>query len=195
MHAKRLEAFSDGVFAIIITIMVLELKAPHGAEMRDLLLLWPVFLCYLLSFVYVGIYWNYHHHMFHLVRSVNGSVLWANLNLLFWLSLLPFATAWMGENHFASMPMAVYCFDLLMCAGSSFLLTLSIFRHEGPGSALQAAIGQTRKGKISLISSAAAIPLALVGYPLVSGLLVATVAGMWLLPERRIERAIRYPEV
>jgi len=190
MNTNRLEAFSDGVIAIIITIMVLEFKVPHGAELQDLLPLWPVFLSYLLSFVYVGIYWNNHHHMFHLVRSVNGSVLWANLNLLFWLSLLPFTTAWMGENHFAPMPMAVYCFDLLMCAVSSFLLTLAIFRHEGPASELQEVMGQSRKGTLSLAGSAAAIPLALTGYPVLAGLLVVLVAGMWLLPDRRIEQAV-----
>lgn len=190
MNTNRLEAFSDGVIAIIITIMVLEFKVPHGAELQDLLPLWPVFLSYLLSFVYVGIYWNNHHHRFHLVRSVNGSVLWANLNLLFWLSLLPFTTAWMGENHFAPMPMAVYCFDLLMCAVSSFLLTLAIFRHEGPTSALKEIVGQSRKGTLSLAGSAAAIPLALTGYPVLAGLLVVGVAGMWLLPDRRIEQAV-----
>ena len=193
MNTNRLEAFSDGVIAIIITIMVLEFKVPHGVELQDLLPLWPVFLSYLLSFVYVGIYWNNHHHLFHLVRSVNGSVLWANLNLLFWLSLIPFTTAWMGENHFSPKPMALYCFVLLMCGVASFVLTRAIFRHEGPDSELQAALGQSGKGKISLIGSALAIPLALVGYPVLSGLLVAVVAAMWLVPERRIERAIGQP--
>jgi len=194
MNTNRLEAFSDGVIAIIITIMVLEFKVPHGAQWQDLMPLWPVFISYVLSFVYVGIYWNNHHHLFHLVQSINGRVLWANLNFLFWLSLLPFTTGWMGENHFAPTPMALYCFDLLMCAVSSFLLTRAIFRHEGPGSALKAALGDSGKGKISLISSALAVPLALVGYPVLSGLLVTAVAAMWLVPERRIERAIEHHE-
>ncbi len=190
MNTTRLEAFSDAVFAIILTIMVLEFKVPHGAEFEDLLPLWPVFISYVLSFVYVGIYWNNHHHLFHMAKSVNGAVLWANLAMLFWLSLLPFATAWMGENHFAAIPMAVYCFVLWMCAVTSFILVNAIFRHEGPGSDLHQTVGDTRKLKASVTLSTLSMPAALLGYPLVAGLMVITVAGIWLMPDPRIEKAV-----
>jgi uncharacterized membrane protein len=190
MNTARLEAFSDGVFAIIITIMVLEFKVPHGAEWADLLPLWPVFISYLLSFVYVGIYWNNHHHIFHMAQSVNGSVLWANLGVLFWLSLLPFATAWMGENHFSSIPLAVYCFVLWMCAVSSNFLVNAIFRHEGPDSELKQTVGDMRMFQATLVMSTLSIPAALLLHPTVAGLMVASVAGIWFLPDRRIEKAI-----
>jgi len=190
MNTIRLEAFSDAVFAIILTIMVLEFKVPHGAELADLLPLWPVFISYVLSFVYVGIYWNNHHHLFHMTKSVNGAVLWSNLLMLFWLSLLPFATAWMGENHFAAIPLAVYCFDLWMCAVTSFILVNAIFRHEGPDSDLKQTVGDMRKFQASLLLSTLSMPAALLFHPLVAGLMVASVAGIWFLPDPRIEKAV-----
>ena len=190
MNTTRLEAFSDAVFAIILTIMVLEFKVPHGDELADLLPLWPVFISYVLSFVYVGIYWNNHHHIFHMVQSVNGSVLWANLGVLFWLSLLPFSTAWMGENHFAAIPMAVYCFVLWMCAVSTHFLVKAIFRHEGLDSALQQTVGDMRKNQASLVLTTLSMPAALLLHPLVAGLMVASVAGIWFWPDSRIEKAV-----
>ncbi len=190
MGKGRLEAFSDGVIAIIITIMVLEFKVPHGAQLADLLPLWPVFLSYVLSFVNVGIYWNNHHHLLHALKKVNGAVLWANLNLLFWLSLMPFATAWMGENHFASMPVVVYCLDLCLCALAYTVLQAQIIKLEGTGSDLHQAIGSDRKGKISLASYVLAIALALLGLPSVAGLLVGVVSCIWFIPDRRIEKKL-----
>jgi uncharacterized membrane protein len=190
MNRNRLEAFSDGVIAIIITIMVLEFKVPHGETLADLLPLWPVFLSYVLSFVYVGIYWNNHHHLLHAVKKINGSVLWANLNLLFWLSLMPFATAWMGENHFAAMPVAVYCIDLLMCALAFTMLQYFIIKHEGPDSVLRHAVGADLKGKVSVASYVLAITLALLGYPAWSGVLVGLVACIWFVPDTRIEKVL-----
>jgi uncharacterized membrane protein len=190
MNKNRLEAFSDGVIAIIITIMVLEFKVPHGDTLADLLPLWPVFLSYVLSFVYVGIYWNNHHHLLHAVKKISGSMLWANLNLLFWLSLMPFTTAWMGENHFAATPVVVYCIDLLMCAVSFNLLQNCIIRHEGPDSVLRSAVGSDLKGKVSVASYVLAIPLALLGYPAWSGVLVGLVACIWLVPDSRIEKVL-----
>ncbi len=190
MGKGRLEAFSDGVIAIIITIMVLEFKVPHGEQLSDLLPLWPVFLSYVLSFVNVGIYWNNHHHLMHAVKKVNGAVLWANLNLLFWLSLMPFATAWMGENHFASMPMVVYCLDLCMCGVAYTALQSKIIKLEGAQSALHQAIGRDLKGKVSLASYVLAIPLALFGLPWLSGLLVGAVACIWFIPDSRIEKKL-----
>jgi uncharacterized membrane protein len=190
MNKNRLEAFSDGVIAIIITIMVLEFKVPHGESLADLLPLWPVFLSYVLSFVNVGIYWNNHHHLLHTVKAVNGGVLWANLNLLFWLSLMPFATAWMGENHFASIPVVVYCIDLCLCAVAYTILQRTIIRFQGSQSVLHQAVGADLKGKISLASYVLAIPLALWGLPWVSGLLVGAVACMWLIPDSRIEKKL-----
>jgi uncharacterized membrane protein len=195
VKTNRLEAFSDGVFAIIITIMVLEFKVPHGAAFQDLQPLWPVLVSYVLSFIYVGIYWNNHHHIFHLAKSVNGAVLWANMNVLFWLSLLPFVTAWMGENHFAAIPMAVYCFDLLMCAVASFILLQAIYSHEGPDSALQQALGDTRKFKLSLALSVLSVPVAFAGFTAAAGVLVTSVAALWVMPERRIEKALSHPDV
>ncbi len=196
MEKNRLEAFSDGVLAIIITIMVLELKVPHAieqvphlAELADLKPLVPVFLSYVLSFIYVGIYWNNHHHMFQSTKHVTGGILWANLHLLFWLSLFPFTTAWVGENHLAASPTAVYGLVLLMAAIAYYLLQRAIIAQQGPNSVLAAAIGQDRKGKLSPLCYLAAIPLAFVSPWLASGLYVF-VALMWLVPDRRIERAL-----
>jgi uncharacterized membrane protein len=189
MSPTRLEAFSDGVLAIIITIMVLELRVPHGTEWRSLAPLWPVFLCYLLSFVYLGIYWNNHHHMLHVTRRVNGGILWANLHLLFWLSLVPFTTAWMGENHFAAVPTAAYGVVLLAAAIAYVILQRTIIRSQGPQSVLAAAVGRDRKGKISPIFYILAIPAAFVNTA-ISGALYVTVALIWLLPDKRIERVV-----
>jgi uncharacterized membrane protein len=195
MNKNRLEAFSDGVIAIIITIMVLEFKVPHGGQLADLLPLWPVFLSYVLSFVNVGIYWNNHHHLMHAVKNVNGAILWANLNLLFWLSLMPFATAWMGENHFAATPVVVYCVDLCMCAMAYTLLQAQIIQLEGAQSVLHQAVGSDLKGKISLASYVLAIPLALFGLPWLAGLLVGAVACIWFIPDRRIEKRLRQTDL
>jgi uncharacterized membrane protein len=189
MNKTRLEAFSDGVIAIIITIMVLEMKVPHGAEFADLAKLLPVFLSYVLSFVNVGIYWNNHHHLLHTVKHVSGGILWANLHLLFWLSLMPFATGWMGENHFAALPVALYAFDLMMCAIAYVLLQLRIIAVHGHESTLAHALGRDRKGKISLACYVLAIPLAFF-VPLAAGGLMVLVALMWLIPDRRIEKVI-----
>jgi uncharacterized membrane protein len=188
MNKSRLEAFSDGVIAIIIiTIMVLEFKVPHGGQWDDLLPLWPVFLSYVLSFANVGIYWSNHHHLLHTVKRVNGPILLANLNLLFWLSLMPFATAWVGENHFAAIPMALYAVDLCLCAISYTVLQLQIIKTHGTESLISQAVGNDTKGKVSLASYVAAVPLALLGWPLLSGLLILAVACMWLIPDQRIE--------
>ena len=190
MGKGRLEAFSDGVIAIIITIMVLEMKVPHGASMAELQALWPVFLSYVLSFVNVGIYWNNHHHLLHTVQRVTGSLLWANLHLLFWLSLMPFATGWMGENHFASLPVALYAFDLMMCAIAFTALQYCIIATHGRSdSALAHAIGGDRKSKFSLACYVLAIPLAFV-HAALAGALYVGVALIWFLPDRRIEKVI-----
>ena len=189
MGKNRLEAFSDGVLAIVITIMVLELKVPHGASVADLQPLWPVFLSYVLSFIYVGIYWNNHHHMFHVVHKISGGVLWANLYLLFWLSLIPFVTGWMGENHFAPAPTALYGVVLLMAAIAYLNLQRTILAIEGPEHTLAAAIGKDVKGKISPLIYAAAIGLAFVSQWIACALYVL-VATMWLVPDRRIERLV-----
>lgn len=189
MNKTRLEAFSDGVLAIIITIMVLELKVPHGETLGALLPLLPVFFSYVLSFAYVGIYWNNHHHMLHTVRHVSGGVLWANLNLLFWLSLLPFVTGWMGENHFAPLPAALYGGVLLMAAIAYWILARAIIAAEGPDSLLARAIGSDFKGNISVVMYAVAIPLAFVSQWIAQALYVA-VALMWIVPDRRIERTL-----
>ncbi|HTL76792.1 MAG TPA: TMEM175 family protein [Casimicrobiaceae bacterium] len=189
MNKGRLEAFSDGVIAVIITIMVLELKAPHGDGVPALTPLVPVFLSYVLSFVYVGIYWNNHHHMLHVTAKVTGGVLWANLHLLFWLSLFPFTTAWMSENHFASAPSAVYGFVLLMAAIAYWLLQQCIIAVQGSDSLLHRAIGSDWKGKLSPVLYLAAIPLAFVSHWIAQAIYVA-VALIWLVPDRRIERAL-----
>jgi uncharacterized membrane protein len=189
MPKGRLEAFSDGVLAIIITIMVLELKVPQGADLSALRPLLPVILSYVLSFVYLGIYWNNHHHMLQATKHVTGLILWANLHLLFWLSLFPFVTGWMGENHFAPVPTAVYGGVLLLAGVAYTLLLRAILRSEGPESLLATAIGADFKGKVSLLCYAIAIPLAFVSSWIANGLYVA-VASIWLIPDRRIERLI-----
>jgi uncharacterized membrane protein len=187
MGATRLEAFSDGVLAIIITIMVLELKVPHEASWDALQSLAPVLLSYILSFVYVGIYWNNHHHLLHACKQVNGRILWANLHLLFWLSLLPFVTGWMGENHFAPLPSALYGVVLLAAALAYWLLQQSIVRAQGERSALRSALGRDWKGKISPLLYLAAIASTFFALWLAQVIYVA-VALMWLVPDRRIER-------
>ncbi len=186
MGKHRLEAFSDGVLAILITIMVLELKVPHGIELAALAPLIPVFLTYVLSFVYLGIYWNNHHHMLHLCSRVTGSILWANLALLFWLSLVPFATGWMGENHFSAWPTALYGVVLLMAALSYTVLQSMIIRAEGPASLLARAVRADWKGKLSLALYAVAIILAL-RFGWLSLVIYIVVALIWLIPDRRIE--------
>ena len=189
MGKTRLEAFSDGVLAIIITIMVLEMKVPHGEELTTLEPLVPVFLSYVLSFVYVGIYWNNHHHMLHAVHRVNGAVLWANLHLLFWLSLIPFVTGWMGENHFAPRPVALYGVVLLMAGIAYFILSQALIRLHGQDSPLAVAVGKDRKGRASLVIYVAAVLLSFVSHWVALGLYVL-VAVMWLLPDRRIEKVL-----
>jgi uncharacterized membrane protein len=190
MGKERLAAFSDGVVAIIITIMVLELRPPHGTSLAALEPLLPVFLSYVLSFIYVGIYWNNHHHMLQLARTVTGPILWANLHLLFWLSMVPFATAWMGENRPSTGPVAVYGVVLIMNAiGYTLLMTLMI-RHEGADSALARAMGRDIKGKVSLVMYALAIGLAFV-QPVVSLALYVLVAMIWFIPDRRVERTLK----
>jgi uncharacterized membrane protein len=189
MNKGRLEAFSDGVIAIIITIMVLELKVPHGDSLSALLPLWPVFLSYTLSFVNLGIYWNNHHHMLHATRQISGNVLWANLHLLFWLSLVPFVTGWMGENEFAPIPTAVYGAVLLMAAIAYWILLQTILRAEGPDSLLRTAVGSDWKGKLSPILYVIAIPLAFL-HEAIAGALYVAVALIWLIPDRRIERLL-----
>jgi uncharacterized membrane protein len=189
MTKTRLEAFSDAVIAILITIMVLELKVPHGAELSALKPLIPVFLSYVLSFIYLGIYWNNHHHLFQAVEHIKGGALWANSHLLFWLSLIPFATAWMGENHFAPTPVAMYGFVLFMCAVAYSILVHVLISHHGRESALAIAIGTDRKGNVSLLGYAAAIALASL-YPWLACALYVAVAILWLVPDRRIEKKI-----
>lgn len=192
MHKGRVEAFSDGVIAILITIMVLELKVPHGAELSALRPLVPIFLSYLLSFIYIGIYWNNHHHLFQAVRQVHGSALWANAHLLFWLSLVPFATSWMGENHFAGMPVALYG-GVLLCAGIAYyILSQTLIKHHGKDSALALAVGNDFKGKISVVIYAVAIAASHFDARIALALYVA-VAIMWLVPDPRIEKALAPP--
>ena len=189
MKTSRLEAFSDGVLAIIITIMVLELKAPHGDAMSDLAPLLPAFMSYVLSFLYIGIYWNNHHHMLQTTESVSGGILWANLHLLFWLSLFPVSTAWMGENHFASLPTALYGAILLMAAIAYWMLQRTLISAQGDESLLARAVGRDMKGKSSPLIYLVSIPLAFVS-PWISLFLYLFVALMWLVPDRRIERAM-----
>jgi len=190
MTKSRMEAFSDGVIAVIITILVLELKVPHGESVEALAPVLPVFLCYVLSFIYVGIYWNNHHHMLHAMRRVTGPVLWANLHLLFWLSLVPFTTAWMGENHFAAAPSALYGAVLLLAAIAYWILQQMIIASEGPDSLLGKAIGRRDwKGKLSPVLYAIAIPLAFWS-PLLAQSIYVLVALTWLVPDRRIENAV-----
>ena len=193
MKTTRLEAFSDGVLAIIITIMVLELKVPHAVELAALKPVLPVLLSYVLSFIYLGIYWNNHHHLFQATEEVSGGILWANLHLLFWLSLFPFTTAWMGENHLAAIPTAVYGFVLLMAAIAYYILQRTIIAREGRDSLLAQAIGKDRKGKLSPLLYLAAIPLAFVSSWIAAGLYVF-VALLWFIPDPRIEREIEKRE-
>jgi uncharacterized membrane protein len=189
MNKNRIEAFSDGVLAIIITIMILEIKAPERATLASLLPLISVFFSYVLSFIYVGIYWNNHHHMFQAVKKIDGSVLWYNILLLFWLSLIPFATSWIGNQNFDTIPMACYGFILLMCAISYTLLQNKIIKLEGKESVLYQAINKDKKGKISLACYISAIPLAFIS-PIISGILYVLVALMWIVPDKRIENQI-----
>jgi uncharacterized membrane protein len=189
MTRTRLEAFSDGVIAIIITIMVLELRPPHGTGLADLWPLWPKGLSYLLSFVIVGIWWNNHHHLFHAVQKVDGTVLWANVHLLFWLSLFPFATAWMGEHEAAAVPVAVYATVLLLAAVAYFLLTRALLRLHGEDSHLARALGADWKGKASTLAYAVSIPLAFVSRWAALAI-IAAVAVVWWVPDRRIERIL-----
>jgi uncharacterized membrane protein len=189
MGTNRLEAFSDGVIAIIITIMVLELKVPHGESIDALAPLVPVFLSYVLSFIYVGIYWNNHHHMLHMCKKVTGPMLWANLHLLFWLSMFPFATGWMGENHFAATPSALYGAVLLMAAIAFWVLQKLIIASQGRDSLLKKAIGGDWKGKMSPVICGLAIPIAFWSQWISLGLYVL-VALVWLVPDRRIERVL-----
>jgi len=190
MGKNRLEAFSDGVIAIIITIMVLEMKVPHGEGIETLVPVIPVFLSYVLSFVYLGIYWNNHHHMLHATQRVTGAMLWANLHLLFWLSLIPFATGWMGENHFAAAPSALYGAVLLMAGIAYLILQQLIIASQGPNSIIKKAVGGDWKGKLSAVLYAAAILLAF-WWRWVSLGLYVVVALLWLIPDRRIERVLR----
>jgi uncharacterized membrane protein len=189
MSKSRMEAFSDAVFAIIMTIMVLELKVPHGIELASLRALFPVFLSYVLSFIYLGIYWNNHHHMLSVTHQVSGGTLWANLHLLFWLSLIPFASGWMGENQFASVPTALYGVILLLAACAYLLLQREILVREGPASMLAAAVGKDWKGRVSPLLYALGIALAFLR-PWIAGAVYGSVALMWLVPDRRIERKV-----
>jgi len=191
MGKGRIEAFSDGVLAIIITIMVLEMKTPPNASLGALRPLTAVFLSYALSFLYVGIYWSNHHHLLYVTHRVGGAIMWANLHLLFWLSLVPFVTRWMGESHFAPVPTMLYGVVLLLAALAYWVLESAILRKEGAGSTLAAAIGSERKAKVSLVLNAAAIPLAFVR-PWIAGVLYAVVVMLWLVPDRRIERAVTH---
>jgi uncharacterized membrane protein len=193
MQKNRLEAFSDGVLAIIITIMVLELKVPHESELSALKPIVPVFLSYVLSFVYVGIYWNNHHHMLHSIHRVSGGILWANLHLLFWLSLFPAATAWVGENHFSTTPTAVYGVVLLMAAIAYYILERAIIAREGRDSLLAKAVGRDWKGKLSPVLYLAAIGLSFVAPWIAHGIYVC-VALIWFIPDRRIERVLEKGE-
>jgi uncharacterized membrane protein len=192
MNKTRLEAFSDGVFAILITILVLELKIPHGDDLAALRPLLPVFLTYVLSFIYLGIYWNNHHHMLQATRHVSGKVLWANLHLLFWLSLVPFTTGWMGENHFSSLPTAVYGV-VLICSAIAYtiLQTTLVAHHKGENAELSLAVGRDLKGKVSIVLYAVAIPLAFVNEWIADGIYIL-VAAVWLVPDRRIESQINH---
>jgi uncharacterized membrane protein len=189
MDKNRLEAFSDGVIAIIITIMVLELKVPESPKLEALIARWPLFFCYILSYIYIGIYWNNHHHMLKATERVNGAILWANLHLLFWLSLFPFVTRWMGEDHFGKAPTSIYGVVLLLAALAYTILQNTIIKEHGRHSVLAAAVGKDRKGKLSVILYIAAIPLAFLK-PWIAGVIYVAVALIWLIPDRRIERLI-----
>ncbi|MGA9638323.1 TMEM175 family protein [Flavobacterium sp.] len=189
MNKNRIEAFSDGVLAIIITIMIIEIRAPHESSFEALEPLIPVFLSYILSFTYVGIYWNNHHHMFQSIKSVNGAVLWLNMHLLFWLSLIPFVTSWIGEQHFSAVPMSIYGFVLMMSAIAYFTLQNKLIHLQGKESILKNAIKDDKKGKISLLFYFLAIPLAFIS-PWISGMFYIAVAVLWIVPDKRIENLI-----
>jgi uncharacterized membrane protein len=189
MNKERILAFSDGVLAIIITIMVLELKIPHGDKLEDLKPLIPIVVSYILSFVHIGIYWNNHHHMMYAVKKVNGVILWANLHLLFWLSLLPFVTGWMGENYFTTIPVALYGLDLFMSSIAYFILSQCLLKYEGKSSVLAAAVGNDFKGKISSILYVLAIVLAFINAWISLGI-YTLVAMIWVIPDKRIEKVI-----
>ena len=189
MGTQRLEAFSDGVLAIIITVMLLEIKVPHGDQLKDLAELTPTLLSYILSFVYIGIYWNNHHHMMHTVNKINGSIMWANMHLLFWLSLVPFATGWMGENHFSKWPMMLYGFCLLMSSIAYFILAQLLIKLHGKNSVIGKAIGRDKKGIISTTLYIVGIAIAFVS-PWLSLLMYSVVAIIWFIPDKRIENKI-----
>lgn len=193
MKTTRLEAFSDAVIAIILTIMVLELKVPHSIELSALTALLPVFFSYILSFIYVGIYWNNHHHLFHAARKTDGRILWANMHLMFWLSLIPFVTGWMGENHFSAIPTMLYGIVLLMCAIAYWILQRTILHSDGADSPLRTALGKDIKGKISPLLYLAGILTSLYS-PLLSQSIYAAVALMWLIPDSRIERTLAHQD-
>ena len=189
MNKGRLEAFSDGELAIIITIMVLEMKVPHGTDLASLRPIIPVFISYVLSYVFIGIYWTNHHHLMQAVERVNGSILWRNIHLLFWLSQVPFTTGWMGENHFAPLPMALYGFVLLMAAVAYYLLVLAILAHHGRDSRVATAIGRDFKGKVSVLLYVVGLLLAFVNR-WAAGAVYVFVAVIWFIPDRRIERRL-----
>lgn len=189
MTKNRLEAFSDGVLAIIITIMVLEIKVPHSSDLQEFKKLFPVFLSYLLSFTYIAIYWNNHHHLMHTVKKVNGKILWANMILLFWLSLVPFATGWMGENHFALIPVMFYGVILLLSALSYYHLQQTIIRYEGKDSLLAKALGKDYKGKISIVGYLLAL-LIVIYCPTASEIIYILIALIWFIPDKRIEKIL-----
>lgn len=192
MGKNRVEAFSDGVIAIIITIMVLEMKVPHGDNWNDLMPLFSIFISYVLSFIYIAIYWNNHHHMFHAAHKVNGKVLWANVHLLFWMSLFPFVTAWMGENHFTTLPIALYGFVCFMAGLAYYILTQTLIQLHGKESTLAIAVGKDRKGIVSVIIYTIAIPLSFInGY--IGLACYAIVAAIWFIPDRRIEKRVTEP--
>lgn len=193
MNKTRLEAFSDGVIAIIITIMVLELKIPHGSDWQSLRNLAPKFFSYILSFINIAIYWNNHHHLLHTVKHVTGSILWANIHLLFWLSLVPFATAWAGENHFAELPVAIYSIIMLMASIAYFILSKTIIKVHGKDSMLSTAVGKDLKGKISIFVYSVAVPLAFY-HKEFSVFLIVAIAFLWLIPDRRIENKVNENE-
>ncbi|HSQ43486.1 MAG TPA: TMEM175 family protein [Ginsengibacter sp.] len=189
MGTERLQAFSDGVLAIIITVMLLEMKIPHGGDLNSLKPVLPVFLSYILSFIYIGIYWNNHHHMLYSVKHVNGAVLWANIHLLFWLSLVPFASGWMGENHFTKWPVVLYGIALCMAGVAYYILAQALIKLHGKNSTLAVAIGKDKKGIISVVIYVVAIFAAFFNSA-ISLILYASVAGMWLIPDKRIEKRI-----